>query len=1226
MGALVKFIAVSDSTETKAQDKIIKSLGIEPSDIKCIKSGIGKFTFQVSSHPLVIDIQVAEDNMRAVWKKAQLPFGKFTGGITVQSVLDVLTSKGVTHGIKNDVIEREVQRVARHTKIEESVPMDVVIAEGRPASPLTFKAPEFPFDMKILLEGKPLFVRKNDVILKFLKEPERAGEKINGEVIPPPVPKPPDYLPGKGVEEKHEGNEVRYVALAFGKLILEHDVRLGVEPTFESLDRGARAVVVTARTNHAGEPITPLDLIAYARENKVTHGFLDGVSIQKSMERLKSEGAEILVAEWTPAEDGKAGEITNHYSKPRSKDSLDIQRAQRCVVFPGEVAVSIAPPIPPKDGTDIFGNKLHGQPYKELPLYPGDGVEKEIEGDTVHLRAKTYGKISVEEGKVHIRNLVQISKDRLKATLPLFPQQRLSPEELQRVVEDAGILFGYDLESLKKTLDQAYADPKSQGKILSLVVARGEPMSRGVDAKIKFHFDYKQFEPLSAVRRLLAKLWPALFKQKTPSNVYVAPGDLLVTKTKSIPAVEGTTLLKEKIPVPPKFVAKDIEIDTEEGIEEIENTHLEYRAKILGLLQWDGAKLTMKSCVQCDDDGSKAELKFPPVSSLGSKVTADMVKKALEIEGIVHGVDHAAIEAMVNSAVSGTNLDHLPPTIVAKADPARDGEDVKIIYHVKLNDRPLSEFLESRDSLEDIVVTSAECVDPGTLLATRTPPTEGTDGKCIFGRSIRANRGLDEQLSAGEGTTRSADGLELRSSLSSPGYVLVDRGSVVVKNAISVTRDKLRAVLSLFPSTNLMHQPTKARLQLMEDDLKLTGVKADVVNQALEECLTAKVPVLDRVIVEGKLPTPGSPASARFAASDKVTVQMTKDLNLEFIGTKFLLFVRKDQLLIAYTPPSRGDTGVDIYGVEVPGLLGPEVKMSLGNGVVKQEGGGWIATHEGFVDWADHKLSVIPGIFVNEDIAAANSIEAGAKRVFVNGSVIEGGSVQSDLDILIQKSVRSCKISSGDNINIFGDIEGDEKTHVTAKKDILTPTIKNGRVEASGNIFVKESIEGGMIYTLGWLRASDGKGEVSGAEIIPFKGLIVKNLGSPGKTTTIFLGANFEKKIFADQEIKEMQIDETVQMLQTKLADKAIKISDEERKQREKFIEDMLSQKKRLLAGVPWNQKAMATIVGTLSAGVVFVHKDVTWTVPADMKAVDVFFQPSTNTFLTRPTASASPK
>ncbi|MBM7867134.1 DUF342 domain-containing protein [Heliobacterium gestii] len=165
--------------------------------------------------------------------------------------------------------------------------------------------------------------------------------------------------------------------------------------------------------------------------------------------------------------------------------------------------------------------------------------------------------------------------------------------------------------------------------------------------------------------------------------------------------------------------------------------------------------------VEIDRDGMRAYLVvYPPRG--GKAVTADAAKRAMEQAGVVFGIDEEKINHALTHILTGQRV------TVAAGKPPEDGKNAKIDYKVNTDTRIRPVELE--DGRVDFYnLNLIRNVQPGEILAIRTPPTEGVLGSTVLGKEIRPRPGKDVRIPAGKNTQLSDDGCILMAA--SAGHV-----------------------------------------------------------------------------------------------------------------------------------------------------------------------------------------------------------------------------------------------------------------------------------------------------------------------------------------------------------------------------------------------------------------------------------------------------------------------
>lgn len=162
------------------------------------------------------------------------------------------------------------------------------------------------------------------------------------------------------------------------------------------------------------------------------------------------------------------------------------------------------------------------------------------------------------------------------------------------------------------------------------------------------------------------------------------------------------------------------------------------------------------------------------------EITVDEVMAALKEAGVGYGIQEDVVSKTVADKVYDT------PVKVADGDPPQKGEDTKFEYcfDTDLQGTPKQDE-DGRIDYRDI--SFVQNVEKGAVLARRTLPTPGTNGKGVDGKEIIAARGRDLPIKYGANTSVSSDGLELTATVA--GAIVFRNGTISVKDVVVIDKD-----------------------------------------------------------------------------------------------------------------------------------------------------------------------------------------------------------------------------------------------------------------------------------------------------------------------------------------------------------------------------------------------------------------------------------------------------
>ena len=239
---------------------------------------------------------------------------------------------------------------------------------------------------------------------------------------------------------------------------------------------------------------------------------------------------------------------------------------------------------------------------------------------------------------------------------------------------------------------------------------------------------------------------------------------------------------------------------------------------------------------------------------------ADEIKALLQQQGVVHGLDEAAIDRLCSGeADAGT------PVAVAQGQPPRPGRDGEIEFF--FDTAPLKAGRETEDGHIDFKDRGQiPQVHEGDTLAHKTEPAEGEGGMDVFGRVVPPPPPRDPPLRPGKGVEMQAD------------------GATVVATTGGHPRVSATGVLSVYPeytieddvAYNTGHVDFEGRVVVMGSIRKGFRVRCgELVAQEAEDA---------EIEAEGDVQITGGVLGAHIKAGGTVRARYLHDAVLEVMG------------------------------------------------------------------------------------------------------------------------------------------------------------------------------------------------------------------------------------------------------------------------------------------------------------------------------------------------------
>lgn len=162
------------------------------------------------------------------------------------------------------------------------------------------------------------------------------------------------------------------------------------------------------------------------------------------------------------------------------------------------------------------------------------------------------------------------------------------------------------------------------------------------------------------------------------------------------------------------------------------------------------------------------------------QLTIDEIMSEIKAKGIVHGLDHDAIENIVLDQIYNS-----PVKIASGTKPER-GENSQFRYHFDTkNEHKPQVDVDGRIDYKNI--SFIQNIKKDEILVTKIPPTEGKPGTNIFGNDFKGPDGLNLPFKNGNNTVVSENGLELLAATS--GAIVYLNGKVSVNDVTTISGD-----------------------------------------------------------------------------------------------------------------------------------------------------------------------------------------------------------------------------------------------------------------------------------------------------------------------------------------------------------------------------------------------------------------------------------------------------
>lgn len=369
---------------------------------------------------------------------------------------------------------------------------------------------------------------------------------------------------------------------------------------------------------------------------------------------------------------------------------------------------------------------------------------------------------------------------------------------------------------------------------------------------------------------------------------------------------------------------------------------------------------------------------------------------------------------------------------------------------------------------------------------------------------------------------------------------------------VQVPKDRLKALVDLYPASGGGKALDYAAIC---DHLLEMGIK-EIAEESLSEGVrlcNATGEIQRRVVATEGIP-PKFPREARleilFPLEGRRPPRMEHaEAKVDYRDKGEIFSVETGELLAILEPAIPGEPGRDIFGnvIEVPAP--PKSPLTVGDGVVSEDGRLFTAATTGQPMFRGNRLLVKPVVVVRGDVdlSVGNVLFDGS--IIVRGNVREGFLVSAGVDVEVFGNVESASIKAGRDVHIHGGILG-ETSDIDAGGKVTMRFMEGGTVSADEEVIAKSHlmharVRSGTSVILEGRRGSD-KG-VLGGSVVALERIDVAAAGTlMGTSTLLATGVDFRTR--ARIEALEARIRELQEM--------AAKISEVMKRSVTRFVKD----------------------------------------------------------------------
>jgi len=419
-----------------------------------------------------------------------------------------------------------------------------------------------------------------------------------------------------------------------------------------------------------------------------------------------------------------------------------------------------------------------------------------------------------------------------------------------------------------------------------------------------------------------------------------------------------------------------------------------------------------------------------------------------KIDEIVKAINEGRLEEGGAALAVGPPMEEIGDFCIAKGDAPVHGRHASLHWHIE------------EESAQDHIAV------PNELIAVYHPPTPGRTGKSIFGRSVNSIQSRDDTIKPGDGVEQiKVDGnIEYRAKWF--GKVLIDDNTLSVRCPLTLTDDKMKAVLDLLPPSC----PDKlVQYECIVSTLNqhgiVFGIDEQVVRDAVRIVNKNRQPVTSLVVAEGVPVVHGTDARIIYKQKEKVAGRGLAKGRIDFREHNSSMGFKCGDIIGHLIKAKVARDGTRITGEIIKARPHKELDLKL-EGAHLDIGNRIVADVDGALIVHGSCLTVTELLVIDGDVAQKTGNIHCMTDVFATGHVEPGFELESEKNVVVGKNVEDAKVRCGGNITIKGGIRG-AKSEVYAPGTVTVGFIENANVFVNGDICVRDSVINSKISSNG---------------------------------------------------------------------------------------------------------------------------------------------------------------
>lgn len=513
-------------------------------------------------------------------------------------------------------------------------------------------------------------------------------------------------------------------------------------------------------------------------------------------------------------------------------------------------------------------------------------------------------------------------------------------------------------------------------------------------------------------------------------------------------------------------------------------------------------------------DLMSVKLCVEPTGAPNEVITYDDIIAALHNDGIVFGIDDAAVMGIVEKWQKFKR--YYETDNIAKGtmpQPAREGSYDFLVKYVS-DPAKMAIAIKARYSWQLTKYgIEFQHVAPGKVIAQKQKDIPCVPGRNVKGDSVPITDVVKVTINLDQSVQLSSNQEQISSRVEGIVYYINNIIGVHPINFdgtvdVSISPDRMKAEATFHPPGEGGQHPTFAQVESQLRENKIVhGTLTEEIKKTLFALSAGHYPSDPVTIALGTPVENGENGKINFLFSLESSLKPKVNPNgtVDYKNVDLVVSVKKGQELAKLVPPTKGTPGKNVLDQIIPAVDGIAAKLPAGANteVNPEDPSVLIAGTDGNVKYNGMVVEISEGFTIKGNVDFSTGNIKYAKSVIVEGDVSSGFKVECGGDLQVRGCIEDAEILVGGNVLCKLGYIGQGKGIIDAKGDVNLNFTKNQVVKCRQNVVVAKEALNSTIYARKTITVHGNPLSIAGGKMMARDSITAYSIGNNSGIKTI---------------------------------------------------------------------------------------------------------------------------